>query len=164
MNRRQLLSTAAAAAVAPTSLLASGATDVLSQSDLQANGFSFTDLARQLDGERITVTGFMTPPVRGAADLAVLVDRPTRICPVCTERAGEQAMSLCGPCSSGNGPSLAKAMAIHAKQAIRKVPYNVRVDVTGTLEIGNEFEERTGFLSASRLLDADLSVARLTSF
>lgn len=164
ISRRKLLLSTAATAAAPSALFAGTRSDVLSPKDLTDSAFSFTDLAHELNGEKVTISGFMTPPVPGVDDLSLLLDEPKTICPVCSERAGEQAMSLCGPCSSGDGPSVTEAIAIHAHDPIRKVPYNVQVDVTGTLDVGSLFEDRTGLLTTSRLLDAEFTVAKLTSF
>lgn len=164
LNRRKFVGAATASLAVPSVSFASSTTNVITPSDLLTDRLSISELARELNGERVTMSGYMTPPIKGAENLAVLSEKPTRICPVCNDRTGDSFMAVCGPCSVGDASVSGRALAVYANEAIRSRPFNVRLEVHGILNVGTAFEERTGFMSSSQLLDAEYKIAKLGSF
>ena len=79
---RRTFVTAALAApfLAPPGVAADGP---LKLRDLYVKGGDFSDLARSLEGERITLEGYMAPPLKAEASFFVLTKMPMATCPFC---------------------------------------------------------------------------------
>ena len=106
--------------------------------DLYEKDLSFSPLARALEGERIEVQGFMAPPLRAVSNFFVLTKRAMAVCPFCE--------------TSADWPD--DILAIHTKRVVEIVPFNVRIEVAGVLELGSETDPETGFVSRVRVVDA----------
>lgn len=106
--------------------------------DLYARDLSFSDLALSLEGERITVTGFMAPPLKADARFFVLTKRPMATCPFC-ETEAEWPDDI---------------LAVYTKRRLRAIPFNVPIQTRGVLELGAHTDPDLGFLSMVRLVDA----------
>ena len=106
--------------------------------DLYNKDLSFSELARSLESERITVSGFMAPPLKAESAFFVLTMRPMAVCPFC-ETEAEWPDDI---------------LAIYTKRVLQPVPFNVRLLVRGTLELGTFKDPETGFVSRVRLSDA----------
>ncbi|WP_172300281.1 hypothetical protein [Pseudoruegeria sp. HB172150] len=134
-RRTLLLSALAAPFVSP----ASAANDnTLKMRELYGMGHGFSDLAYQLDGNRITVEGYMAPPLKADSQFFVLTRIPMSVCPFC-ETEAEWPDDI---------------MAIYTKRVIDVVPFNVKIKTSGLLEMGSYKDPDTGFLSLIRLTDA----------
>lgn len=140
MDRRTFLAaTAATAATLPAPRRAAAAGDgPIKLRDLYNLDQSFSDLATSLEGQTITVDGFMAPPLKAETNFFVLTKRPMATCPFCESEA--------------DWPQ--DIVAIYARRTITPVPFNVPIDVTGTLELGTYKDEEFGFVSRVRLTDA----------
>ena len=106
--------------------------------DLYNKDLSFSDLAKSLEGERIVVDGFMAPPLKADSKFFVLTKKPMAVCPFCESEADWPGDIL----------------AIYTKRRIKVIPFNVRIEVQGVLELGTETDPDTGFVSRVRLADA----------
>lgn len=135
MNRRTIL------AALPLTILASrlsGQEAPVRLRDLYNKDLSFSDLALAGEGKRITVQGFMAPPLKADSVFFVLTNRPMAVCPFC-----EPGM-----------PWPDDLLAVYAKRVVDVVPFNVAIHVTGLLELGDYVDPELGFFSKVRLADA----------
>ena len=99
---------------------------------------SVSDTAFSLGGSRVTVTGYMAPPLRARARFFVLTKRPMTHCPFCSDAA--------------DWPS--DILAVYTKRPVRVVAFNRDIDVSGRLELGEHKDPDTGFVSLVRLTNA----------
>lgn len=99
---------------------------------------SFSDRALGLEGDRISVQGFMAPPLKADSQFFVLTKMPMAICPFC-ETEAEWPDNI---------------LAVYTKRVINVVPFNVGIVTRGVLELGSYKDAETGFLSLVRLSDA----------
>lgn len=106
--------------------------------DLYDKDPSFSDLANGLQGQRISVQGFMAPPLRAESQFFVLTRRPMAVCPFCD--------------SAADWPS--EIVAIYAKRVVEVIAVNIPITVTGVLELGSYRDPEPGFVSRVRLVDA----------
>ena len=106
--------------------------------DLYNKDLSFSDLALQLEGQRIAVTGFMAPPLKVESKFFVLTKQPMSVCPFCETEA--------------DWPD--DILAIHTKRLVKLLPFNVHITVWGVLELGTVKDAETGFVSRVHLTDA----------
>ena len=106
--------------------------------DLYNKDLSFSDRARTLEGERISVAGYMAPPLKADSDFFVLTARPMAVCPFCETEA--------------DWPD--DILAVYTKRSLKTVPFNVRIVTTGALALGTFTDPELGFVSRVRLMDA----------
>jgi hypothetical protein len=135
IERRSLILGAAAAGLAAPAL-AKGKPMPLAA--LYGRGGAFSDAALDLKGRRITVTGFMAPPLKANMAFFVLTEIPMAVCPFCSD-AAEWPDDI---------------VAIYTKRVIDVVPYDAPVATTGVLELGERRDPDTGFVSLVRLVDS----------
>ena len=136
MNRRTLLSLGGAAALLAPRVRAEDGP--LRMRDLYDKDLSFSALAQELEGERITMKGYMAPPLKADSRFFVLTKRPMSVCPFC-ETEAEWPDDI---------------LAIYTKRVIDVVPFNVPIAVSGELELGTFEDPETGFVSRIRLENA----------
>jgi len=134
MNRRHLLALPLAL-LAPRAVAQDG--PILLR-DLYNKDLSFSDAALSAEGGRLTVEGFMAPPLKADSVFFVLTKRPMAVCPFC-----EPGM-----------PWPDDILAVYAKRIVDVVPFNVPIVVEGVLELGDEVDPELGFYSKVRLTDA----------
>lgn len=142
MNRREFLqSTVALAGVACVSpmVLANGGAHRIR--DLYNPDGSFSELAMSLRGQRVSMDGFMAPPLKAESKFFVLTKMPMSVCPFC-ETEAEWPDDI---------------LAIYTRRVIRVLPFNVPMMTTGEFEIGAYRDPETGFLSMARLVNANYS-------
>ncbi|GFE64953.1 hypothetical protein [Litoreibacter roseus] len=139
MNRRQFVIAAATAALTGTHGHASDGKIIMR--DLYNKDLSFSNLALSLEGRSITVKGYMAPPLKADANFFVLTKMPMSVCPFC-ETEAEWPDDI---------------LAVHIKRRLKMMPYNVRIEASGVLELGAETDTRTGFVSRVRLTEARYS-------
>ncbi|WP_048648984.1 hypothetical protein [Nitratireductor soli] len=106
--------------------------------ELYNKDLSFSDLAHSLADRRITVSGFMAPPLKAESTFFVLTNRPMTVCPFC-ETEAEWPDDI---------------LAIYTKRTLDVMPFNVRLVTRGTLELGAFKDAETGFVSRVRLREA----------
>lgn len=106
--------------------------------ELYEKDLSFSPLAHSLEGERVTVRGFMAPPLKAESSFFVLTRRPMVNCPFCND--------------ASDWPD--DIVAVYTKRAVRVLPFNVDIIVQGRLELGDFRDPDTGFFSRLRLVGA----------
>lgn len=134
LSRRAALLGALAAAL-PARLIAAEGFRVR---DLWEKDMSFSPLAERLNGARVEATGFMAPPLKAQSTFFVLTNRPMSVCPFC-ETEAEWPDDI---------------IAVHARRVVDVIPYNVKIIVSGRLELGTTTEAETGFVSRARIVEA----------
>lgn len=138
LSRRTFVASGGAAVFAPAIARASDAP--LKLRDLYA-GDGISDLAQSFEGKRITVQGFMAPPLKAQMRFFVLTKLPMSVCPFCE--------------SDAEWPN--NILAIYTKRVVEVVPFNVRIESRGILELGSYTDPETGFVSLVRLADSTYS-------
>lgn len=147
-SRRDLASAALAAALAAPALLRAPAARAAAEEavrlrDLYEKDLSFSAYARAREGRQVAVEGFMAPPLRAESTFFVLTNRPLAVCPFCESEA--------------QWPD--DILAVLTRRIFEVQPFNVKLSVTGRLELGTETDPDTGFVSRVRLADADFARA-----
>lgn len=134
--RRAVCACVAAAAVA---LSAAASAEDLSfgelYSDWTAAGLVLSDKAESLEGSTVTMTGYMAPPLTPTIRFFVLTEVPMSVCPFCS--------------SDADWPD--NIIVVKGSDPVTALPYDSPISVTGTLEIGSEVDEETGFVSQLRI-------------
>jgi hypothetical protein len=101
-------------------------------------GMKFSEKVKALDGKRVVMRGFMAPPLKPDADFFVLTRIPMAVCPFCeTETDWPDDIVL-----------------VKLSRPHEFVQYNVPIKTTGTLQIGTDIDEETGFVSRLRIVGA----------
>lgn len=106
--------------------------------DLYNRDMSFSDLALSNEGARVTIAGFMAPPLKADSNFFVLTKMPMAVCPFCEPGT----------------PWPDDILAVYAKRVVNVVPFNVPLETTGVLELGEYIDPELGFYSEVRLSDA----------
>lgn len=101
-------------------------------------GLQFSDKVKSLAGRRVTIKGFMAPPLKAEAAFFVLTREPVALCPFCQ--------------SDADWPDNILVVYLSSNQSF--VQNNATIEVEGVLEIGSHRDEDTGFISQLRLRDA----------
>ncbi len=135
MDRRTFLITSAAMLSAT---VAAQASEPLKLRELYNPDQSFSKLAQSLEGERVSVSGFMAPPLKAQSNFFILTKMPMSVCPFC-ETEAEWPPNI---------------LAVYTKRIAKTVPFNVKIKATGILELGGFKDPDTGFVSRVRLSDA----------
>ena len=100
-----------------------------------AEGLTFSDKTLALEGAAVTISGYMAPPLTPTIHFFVLTDVPMSVCPFCS--------------SDADWPD--NIIVVKVDDALTALPYDTPITVTGTLEIGSETDEETGFVSQLRI-------------
>ncbi|PJE29425.1 hypothetical protein PSM7751_00939 [Pseudooceanicola marinus] len=136
VSRRTFVTAALAAPfLAPPGFAADGP---LKLRDLYVKGGDFSDLARSLEGERITLEGYMAPPLKAEASFFVLTKMPMATCPFC-EPGIEWPDNI---------------LPVYTRRTVDVIPFNVPMLTRGRLEMGEFTDPDTGFWSIIRLAEA----------
>ncbi len=101
-------------------------------------GLEFSDKVKRLDGQDVTVKGFMAPPLKAEANFFVLTEIPMSLCPFCS--------------SDADWPDNILVVYLAEKQTF--VQYNAPIEAHGVLEHGAWTDPETGFRSQLRLRGA----------
>lgn len=142
LTRRRALLLGAGLISSPVVLRAQGdaATKVR---ELYAGDNEFSDFAIEHEGERLTVEGFMAPPLQADSTFFVLTKMPMSVCPFC-ETEAEWPEDI---------------IAVYTRRTYRVVPFNRKIMTRGDLELGPYRDPDTGFLSLVRLANAQFDYA-----
>jgi len=100
-----------------------------------ARGLVFSDKLKGLAGQKVTMSGFMAPPLKPSLRFFVLTRQPMSICPFCSTDAEWPADIVLVLLPGGKEIS-------PTQQAVR---------VTGVLRIGSQTDPETGFVSQVRI-------------
>ncbi len=126
MNRRHALTLSAVLSVLPGNVRAEQ--DLLKLRELYDKGVVFSDLAHELDGQRVRVEGYMAPLLKASSHFFMLTKMPMDVCPFC-EPGGEW------PCD---------ILAIYTRRLYDVVPFNRKIIVAGTLRLTDHIDQETG--------------------
>lgn len=135
MHRRTFIAGSAGFLLVPR---ASRADAPLKLRELYNRDQSFSDLALSLEGTRVDVVGFMAPPLKAESRFFVLTKMPMSVCPFC-ETEAEWPDDI---------------LAVYTKRIVDIIPFNVKINCSGVLELGGQKDPETGFVSRVRLADA----------
>ena len=143
LTRRRLIAAAALGVLAPGFVAsARAATDTLTFDELYGKisvlGLEFSEKVKSLAGRRVTMRGFMAPPLKAEASFFVLTEIPMALCPFCS--------------SDADWPDNIIVVYLGEKQTF--VQPNAIIEVDGVLEYGSWTDPDTGFVSLLRLRDA----------
>lgn len=146
LNRRQSMGFATMAALMLATRPASAAVSAITFDDLYASfgvlGLEFSEKVKENTGRKITMRGFMAPPLKAEAAFFVLTEIPMALCPFCS--------------SDSDWPDNIVVVYLGEKQTF--VQPNSTIEVEGVLERGSWTDPETGFLSLLRIRDARYSV------
>jgi hypothetical protein len=109
-----------------------------------SRGLVFSDKLTTLNGTRVTMTGFMAPPLKPALDFFVLTRVPLSLCPFCA--------------SDAEWPEDIVFVRMPPGQTLQPTAATVRV--TGQLDIGTKTDEASGFVSLVRIYADGVQVLR----
>lgn len=112
--------------------------------DMYSQGQDFSELIESLEGERVTITGFMAPPLKPDAEFFVLTKMPMAVCPFCEAEA--------------DWPD--DIVFVRMEKDFRPVYFNAPIEVEGVLQLGVDIDDETGFVSLVRLTEADYRIKR----
>lgn len=110
-------------------------------SSFSALGLKFSDKVLTLTGQKISIEGFMAPPLKAEAKFFVLTEIPMALCPFCS--------------TDSDWPDNILVVYLDDKQTFTD-PHQ-RIEASGTLERGSWTDPETGFVSQLRLRGARFS-------
>jgi hypothetical protein len=144
MHRRSFLAGPAALALPflmPRGLYA--ATAEIKVRDLYTRERGFSDMAERLAGTRITVAGYMAPPLKAETQFFVLTGRPMAVCPFC----------------ESDVEWIEDILPVTTKRIVDPVYYTIGITAHGVLELGKFTDPETGFVGQMRLSDGSFGRA-----
>jgi hypothetical protein len=97
-----------------------------------------SDAAKSFEGAEVTMNGFMAPPLKPDAKFFVLATDPMMICPFC-DAASQWPQNI---------------VLVYTKNPIQIYNYDVGITVTGQLDLGEQTDADTGFVSMVRLVES----------
>jgi hypothetical protein len=99
----------------------------------------YSDLAKELNGKRISMQGFMAPHLKVDSDFFILSNTPVETCPFC----------------ASEGDWIDSIVFVRMRRKQEAVDPGAIIMVEGKLEIGPEKDQETGFFSKVRITDAE---------
>lgn len=107
-------------------------------SSFSALGLQFSDKVKTLTGQKISIRGFMAPPLKAESNFFVLTQIPMALCPFCS--------------SDSDWPD--NIMVVYLDRQQTFTDPNQPIEARGLLERGSWTDPDTGFVSQLRLRDA----------
>jgi hypothetical protein len=107
--------------------------------ELYEDDNDFSPLARELNGKRVTMQGFMAPHLKVDSDFFILSNTPVETCPFC----------------ASEGDWIDSIVFVRMRRKQEAADPGALINVEGTLEIGPATDAATGFVSKVRLTDAE---------
>lgn len=104
-------------------------------SSASAYGYTFSDKMQGLEGQEITMQGFMAPPLKPSIQFFVLTAMPMSVCPFCSTDA--------------DWPD--DIIVVEVDTPVTALPFDSPIEVTGTLSLGSKIDDSTGFVSQARI-------------
>lgn len=108
---------------------------------VSSRGLVLSDKLVSLDGNTVTIQGFMAPPLKPTINFFVLTAVPMSICPFCSTDA--------------DWPD--NIIVVNLSEPVVSLPFDSPIQVTGRLLLGSEVDPDTGFVSQIRIQAEDLS-------
>ncbi len=141
ITRRHWIAGATASVAVPAfmSSLVLAAGPTIKMPDLYADNGTLSKTALDLKGKEVTFQGFMAPPLKPDSKFFVLTTEPMAVCPFCAaiEEWPEDIV------------------VIYTKRVIDELPFDLRIQTSGKLDLGEWIDPATGFVSKVRLLEAE---------
>jgi hypothetical protein len=106
--------------------------------EVSVTGLSFSQKVKSLSGKKVSIDGFMAPPLKAKSNFFVLTKMPMALCPFC----------------SSDTDWSSDIVVIYLKEYQTFVQYNAIIRVEGILEYGSYTDENSGFVSLLRLREA----------
>lgn len=106
-------------------------------------GMAYSDRLLALRGGRVSIDGYMAPPLKAESNFFVLTREPVALCPFCQSDA-EWPADIVVIYLNGTAPMMSGGEKVH---------------VTGRLEVGSWTDPQTGFVSQIRIADASYRAA-----
>jgi len=103
--------------------------------DITVRGIKLSDKVNRLNGQKVEMTGFMAPPLSATVSFFVLTKVALSICPFCSTDA--------------DWPTDIVVVFMPDGKEIKPTEHQVKV--TGTLSVGSQTDEETGFVSLIRI-------------
>ena len=138
MDRRRFVVLSPALLLVPRAASAQEEDGTIRLRDLYNKNMSFSDVALASEGQRIVVNGFMAPPLKAESTFFVLTKMPMAVCPFC--EPGQ------------TWPD--DILPVYTRRVVDPSPFNVPMQTTGILELGDYVDPDTGFFSVLRLVEA----------
>ncbi len=138
MHRRQFLFGALSCPALAAASFPAFAEETIKLRELYNKDLSFSEYALAREGQRVSISGFMAPPLKAETTFFVLTNRPLAVCPFC-ETEAEWPDDI---------------LAIYSKRVIDVISFNTRIITRGRLELGTFTDPETRFVSRVRLVDA----------
>jgi hypothetical protein len=129
--------------IATPALLPAQEAEAIKLRELYAGDNEFSEFAIDHEGERITVEGFMAPPLQADSTFFVLTKMPMSVCPFC-ETEAEWPEDI---------------LAVYTRRVYDVVAFNRKIVVRGELALGSHTDPETGFLSRVRIENARVGYA-----
>ncbi|MDI6727575.1 MAG: hypothetical protein QMD44_01445 [Thermodesulfovibrionales bacterium] len=104
-------------------------------------GMKISKKTLSLVGKRVTMRGFMAPPLKPDLKFFVLTRQPVDICPFCD--------------SDADWPE--DIVVVYLKGKVKYSADGTPVTVEGVLDVGSSIDKETGFVSRIRIIDARAS-------
>lgn len=98
-------------------------------------GITFSDKLNNANGHRVSMIGFMAPPLKPTIQFFVLTKEPMSICPFCS--------------SDADWPN--DIVVVRLSEPVTSLPFDRPIRVTGQLDLGTQIDEETGFVSLVRI-------------
>lgn len=105
-----------------------------------SEGLILSDSLLSLNGQNVTMQGYMAPPLKPTINFFVLTEIPMAICPFCSTDA--------------DWPS--DIVVVYMDDSVTALPYDQDITVSGQLEVGSYVDGETGFVSLVRLRGAEV--------
>lgn len=105
-----------------------------------SEGLILSDSLLSLNGQNVTMQGYMAPPLKPTINFFVLTETPMAICPFCSTDA--------------DWPS--DIVVVYMDDSVTALPYDQDITVSGQLEVGSYVDGETGFVSLVRLRGAEV--------
>ncbi len=142
MQRRHFVAGLAAAGTLLPTLPAFADLPSLRFRDMYSRGKELSDLSIALQGQRISMTGYMAPPLKPEIDFFVLTKTPMATCPFCDDAT--------------DWPNDIVLSYFEGEQQFTRFSNLIRVE--GTFDTGIKTDGPTGFVSKVRLLDTRYTI------
>jgi hypothetical protein len=136
LTRRTLL---IAAALGPGLCIPAAAARRVRMFELYDDNNDFSQVAKELNGQRVAMQGFMAPHLKVDSDFFILSNTPVETCPFC----------------AAEGDWIDSIVFVRMRRKQEAVDPGAVIMVEGKLEIGPEKDPETGFFSKVRITDAD---------
>lgn len=110
---------------------------------VSSQGLVMSNKLTGLNGQQVSMQGFMAPPLKPTINFFVLTQTPMSICPFCSTDA--------------DWPT--NIVVVYLDEPVTALPYDAPITVTGTLDVGSFVDGDTGFVSLVRIHASSVSAS-----